>query len=127
MQKGFNAKAQRGGAGFNLRKDAHIHEGLTPQTERTAMKDLNDSWTLATRLFAAAVLRGGSGGAGAAVHYVDVSGTNATRPLTNGATAATAIQDAVDAAVAGDEIVATNGSYATGGRAGSRVSVDKPL
>src|SRR5215472_11726851 len=56
----------------------------------------------------------------AEVRYVDVNSTNATPPYTNWATAATNIQNAVDAAVAGDEIVVTNGTYAP-------VTVLKPI
>jgi len=47
------------------------------------------------------------------VHYVDVKSTNATSPYINWSTAATNIQDAVDAAIAGDEIVVTNRIYAS--------------
>ncbi len=83
-------------------------------------------------LLAAAVFLVTAGSAGAAVRYVDGNSTNATPPYTNWATAAATIQAAVDAADAGDEIVVTNGIYATGGRAvvgtmTNRVAVDKPL
>ncbi len=97
------------------------------------MNNLNQYRTLTARLFAAALLLPCAGSALADVRYVDVNSTNATPPYTNWTTAATNIQDAVDTAVAGDEIVVTNGFYATGWRATvgdstpNRVAVDKPL
>jgi hypothetical protein len=68
-----------------------------------------------------------------AVRYVDMNGTNPSPPYTDWAIAARVIQDVVDAAAAGDEIIVTNGTYATGGRAVgtnilvNRAAVDKPL
>ena len=74
-----------------------------------------------------------AGNSFAAVHYVAVNSMSPTPPYTNWATAAATIQAAVDAASTGDEIVVTNGLYATGGRAVgtnllvNRVAVEQPL
>lgn len=67
-----------------------------------------------------------------ATRYVDVNSSNPTPPYTGWATAATTIQQAVDAASAGDQIWVTNGVYQTGGSLANgwltnRVSVTKPV
>jgi parallel beta-helix repeat protein len=81
------------------------------------------------RLWCAAGLLVALTRASAATHYVDAASTNAVPPFTNWANATAVIQDAVDAAAPGDEIVVTNGVYQTGARAvygmSNRVAVTK--
>src|ERR1051326_7541340 len=68
--------------------------------------------------------------ASAATHYVDAHGTNPVPPFVDWSTAATNIQDAINAANINDQILVTNGAYQFGGQFDSvsnRVYVNKAV
>lgn len=102
------------------------HGFTTPGVYSVGLTAMNFSYpsgiTVITNIFVATEL-----------HYVNVANSTPAAPFTTWATAATNIQDAVDAvANPGALVIVTNGVYATGGRVlfgamTNRVAINKPI
>lgn len=79
------------------------------------------------------IFRSTVNGAASPIHYVWTNSPSAAWPYTNWTTAAHAIQQAVDAADSNDTVLATNGTYSTGGgltpdyALSNRVCVTRPI
>jgi hypothetical protein len=79
---------------------------------------LLDRWPMKTYLLQLLVVLSASAALklSAAIHFVDGNNTSPSPPFLTWTDAARTIQDAIDVSSDGDEILVTNGVYATGGR-----------
>lgn len=88
---------------------------------------------LATKILCLVLVFGATVDVFGTQRYVDISSSNPHSPFTGWATAATNIQDAIDIATNGDEVVVNDGVYQVGARlvngtgASNRVAITMPL
>ena len=116
--------------GIPLQDDGHFSSSQTTNLVATGVSfaDAGAYQLVVTNAFGAVT----SSVARLVVHCVDAAGVNPVTPYSTWATAATNIQDAIGAALAGEVVLVTNGIYATGGKSmdgviTNRVSVDKAI
>ena len=116
--------------GVPLQDDGHFRSSQTSNLVATgvSLADAGSYQLVVTNAFGAVT----SAAVRLVVHCVDAAGASPATPYSTWANAATNIQDAISAALAGEVVVVTNGIYATGGKSTdgvitNRVSVDKAI
>ena len=116
--------------GIPLQDDGHFSSSQTTNLVATGLSfaDAGAYQLVVTNAFGAVT----SSVAWLVVHCVDAAGVNPVTPYSTWATAATNIQDAIGAALAGEVVLVTNGIYATGGKSmdgviTNRISLDKAI